>query len=44
MKDVSFTHVMGYKANHKQVFCFQRAPTATEMCMYSAVKLHRSGP
>jgi len=59
VKDVLFTHVMCYKANHKQVFCFQRAlteivmcryfafkgaPTATEICMYSAVKLHRRGP
>ena len=26
VKDVLFTHVMRYKANHKQVFCFQRAP------------------
>jgi len=26
VKDVLFTHVMCYKANHKQVFCFQRAP------------------
>ena len=26
VKDVLFTHVMCYKANHKEVFCFQRAP------------------
>ena len=26
VKDVLFTHVMCYKENHKQVFCFQRAP------------------
>jgi len=26
VKDVLFTHVIFYKANHKQVFCFQRAP------------------
>jgi len=26
VKDVLFTHAMCYKANHKQVFCFQRAP------------------
>jgi len=26
VKDILFTHVMCYKANHKQVFCFQRAP------------------
>ena len=59
VKDVLFTHIMCYKADHKQVFCFQRAPTeivmcryfafkgaptATEICMNSAVKLHRRGP
>ena len=26
VKDVLFTHVMCYKANHKQVFCFQTGP------------------
>jgi len=26
VKDVLFTHVMFYKANYKQVFCFQRPP------------------
>jgi len=26
VKDVLFTHVMCYKANYKQVFCFQRTP------------------
>ena len=26
VKDELFTHVMCYKANHEQVFCFQRAP------------------
>jgi len=26
VKDILFTHVMCYKANHQQVFCFQRAP------------------
>jgi len=26
VKDVLLTHIMCYKANHKQVFCFQRAP------------------
>jgi len=47
---------MNYKADHKQVLCFQRGPqqqlqfegnlfskgppTATEMCKYSAFKLH----
>ena len=44
LKDVLFTHVMCYKANHKQVFCLQRAllskgpPTEIVMCRYFAFK------
>jgi len=26
VKNVLFTHIICYKADHKQVFCFQRAP------------------
>jgi len=26
VKDVLFTHIICYKADHKQVFCFQRPP------------------
>jgi len=32
VKDVLFTHVMCYKANHKQVFCFQRTPLQKLWC------------
>jgi len=38
VKDVLFTHVMFYKANYKQVFCFQRPPTEIVMCRYFAFK------
>jgi len=33
VKDILFTHVMCHKANHKQVFCFQRAPLQKLQCV-----------
>jgi len=60
VKNALFTHIMCYKADHKQVLCFQKGPlqklkcagillskgppNATEICKYSAFKLHCRAP
>jgi len=42
VKNALFTHIMGYKAGHKQALCFQRGPLSeTAMCRYFAFKRAR---